>query len=99
LKHIERTKFLIHLVSADQEDTVQAYGKVRAELAAFGQGLTDKKELVVLSKADLIPEGEREQRRAELAAAAGDHEVILVSTEDEELLKSFSDRLAKLLDA
>ena len=99
LKHIERTRFLIHLVSAEQDDLAEAYGKVRAELEAFGHELETKQELVVLSKADLIPEGERKAKLKELAKATGGHEVILVSAEEPETLKAFSDRLAVLLDA
>jgi GTP-binding protein len=99
LKHIERTRFLIHLVSAEQEDPAAAYRAVRAELEAFGHDLGTKRELVALSKADLIPEGERAERLAALAEAAGGRETVLVSAEDPELLKAFSDRLSKLLDA
>ena len=66
------------------------------ELKAFGHGLAEKPELVVLSKADLIPEGERAEALKKLSAAAGT-EAILVSIADDELLKAFSDRLAQML--
>ncbi|MDE1944194.1 MAG: GTPase ObgE, partial [Patescibacteria group bacterium] len=85
LKHIERTKLLIHLVSADQADLAAAYREVRREIEAVGGGLAEKSEILVLAKADLLPEGERESRAAELARAAG-REVLLASAEDPEIL-------------
>jgi len=57
LKHIERTKMIIHLVSAvggDEENIYSKYKIIRKELIDFGVGLEDKKEIVVLSKIDLI---------------------------------------------
>jgi GTP-binding protein len=96
LKHIERTRFLIHLVSAEQEDLVSAYRKVRGELQAFGHGLAEKPELVVLSKTDLLSEGEVAEGLGALEKASG-NEVLPVSIADDAALKAFSDRLARLL--
>ena len=39
LGHLERTAVLIHLVDATAEDVAGAWRTVRAELAAYGQGL------------------------------------------------------------
>ena len=96
LKHVERTKILVHLVSAEQEDLAAAYQAVRAELAAFSANLSSKPELLVLSKIDLIPDAERENLRVSFRAATG-KEILLLSTVDTDLLKVFSDRLSKEL--
>ncbi len=96
LKHVERTKMLVHLVSAEQDDVAVAYRAVRAELEAFGHELAGKRELVVLSKTDLLSPSERENKLKELTAAAGKG-VESVSVEDPETLKAFSDLLAKEL--
>jgi len=59
LKHIERTKTLVHLVpSSDQqeEEIFDKYKTIRTELKNYGVGLEDKKEVVVLSKTDLVDE-------------------------------------------
>lgn len=55
LKHVSRTKLLIHLVSAE-EDAQQAYDTVRKELASFRRDLMAKQEVVVLSKTDTVSE-------------------------------------------
>lgn len=96
LKHIERTRFLVHLVSAEQEDLASAYRTIRNELSSFGRDLGQKSELVVLSKADLLSVGEREKALQTLREASG-KEPILLSIIDPELVKGFSDRLAKEL--
>jgi len=71
LGHIERTNVLLHLVSVQNEDIAQAYHIVRAELAAYGHGLTDKPELVTLSQIDSVSEEESREKLAALAAACG----------------------------
>jgi GTP-binding protein len=96
LRHIERTKVIVHLVSAEQENLGLAYKGVRKELESFGSELAGKREIVVLSKADLLSGPELENAKKTLAEAAG-KEVVLVSVEDPDLLKAFSDRLSKEL--
>src|SRR5690606_27757941 len=54
LGHVERTRVLLHLVSAREEDTASAYRTVRGELAAYGHRLAEKREVVALSQADLL---------------------------------------------
>ncbi|HEX8643984.1 MAG TPA: GTPase ObgE [Allosphingosinicella sp.] len=71
LGHVERTRVLLHLVDANAEDVAEAWRIVRAELEAYGEGLEDKPELLVLSKADTL-DGELLGALAdELEAAAG----------------------------
>ncbi len=52
LGHVERCRVLLHLVDASGEAPTGGYDTVRAELEAYGAGLADKAEIVVLSKAD-----------------------------------------------
>lgn len=58
LKHIERTKVLVHLVPADEDPKTifDRYQKIRNELENYGAGLEEKNEIVVLSKIDLVSE-------------------------------------------
>ncbi len=98
LKHIERTGLLLHLVSAEREDPVEAYREVRNELEAFGHELAQKSEVLVLTKTDLVSPEEQETRLKALKAGTG-REVLSVSVEDPEALKRFSDALSTLLKA
>ena len=70
LGHVERTKVLLHLVDATEEDVGSAYRTVRQELKAYGGGLEAKKEIVVLSKCDAVDEETLTQRLEALKKAA-----------------------------
>ena len=62
LGHTERCRVLLHLIDGTAEDAGEAYRTVRAELEAYGHGLTDKPEIVAISKSDaLTPEAIKEQ--------------------------------------
>ncbi len=97
LRHVERTGLLVHLVSAEQEDVAASYRAIRKELEAFGRGLPEKPEMVVLSKADVLAPAELSAALSALAEASGGREVTPVSIIDDASLKAFSDRLAGLL--
>lgn len=97
LRHIERTKLLVHLVSAEQDDVVEAYTAIRKELALFGKGLEDKQELVVLSKSDTVSEEEVEAKKKALQKAVGKGEIMTISVLDDTSVKALGDHLSRLL--
>jgi GTP-binding protein len=62
LGHTERCRVLLHLIDGTSEDAGADYKTVRNELKAYGQGLTEKPEIVVLTKIDsLTPEAIKTQ--------------------------------------
>lgn len=71
LGHVERTRVLLHLVSALEDDVAQAYTTIRVELEAYGAGLDEKPEIVALSQIDTISDEELEEKLGELESAAG----------------------------
>lgn len=71
LGHVERCAALIHLVDGAAGGVVDAWRTIRAELEAYGGGLSDKPELVVLNKTDAMTPRELSARRAALARATG----------------------------
>src|SRR5215207_6296148 len=54
LGHVERCRALLHLVDGTQDDVVDAYRTVRAELKAYGGNLVRKKEVLALNKTDAM---------------------------------------------
>lgn len=54
LGHVERTKALLHLIDATDEDVVQNYKTIRAELKAYGHNLSRKPEIIALNKIDAL---------------------------------------------
>ncbi|RWF64003.1 GTPase ObgE [Mesorhizobium sp.] len=71
LGHVERTRVLLHLVSAQEENPGKAYKTVRAELEAYGHGLAEKVEIVALSQIDILDAEARKKKTASLKRAAG----------------------------
>ncbi|GAB4381176.1 MAG: GTPase ObgE [Elainellaceae cyanobacterium] len=55
LRHIERTRVLLHLIDITQEDPIAAYQTIQDELEAYGQGLPDRPQIVALNKIDALP--------------------------------------------
>jgi len=77
LRHVERTRVLVHLLDVG---TAAALGleplapladweTIRAELAAYGAALAERREIVALNKVDLVPAADREARLGPLEAA------------------------------
>lgn len=69
LKHIERTKTLFHLVSAESEDVVRDWATIRAELGEYDASLFEKDEQVFLTKSDMVSEDELKEKLAKLKKA------------------------------
>ncbi len=55
LRHIERTRLLLHLVDVTQPDPIAAYQTIQAELQAYGRGLADRPQILALNKTDALP--------------------------------------------
>ena len=71
LKHIERTKTLFHLVSAESDNVARDYEVIRGELKKYNPKLLEKKEFVFLSKADVVSPEEVQEKLAALSAGSG----------------------------
>jgi GTP-binding protein len=53
LAHIERCKVLLHILDSSDENIIENYKTVHNELKKYGKKLTNKKEIIALSKVDL----------------------------------------------
>ena len=98
LRHIERTRILIHMVDAgtvDPDHPLDDYETVNKELKSFNAQLTQKPQIVVLNKMDLPGA----QAAADAFAAALDAEpVILISAIKKKGIKQLISRILELLD-
>ncbi len=71
LKHIERTRVILHVLDCappDGSDPLENHRTIRRELADFSEHLARTPEIVVLNKVDLIPEEDRTEVLDELVA-------------------------------
>lgn len=65
LRHIERTRIIVHILDImpmDESDPVDNYKKIKKELVAYSKELGKKKEVIVLNKIDLDPDGELQKK-------------------------------------
>ena len=56
LAHLERARLLLHVVDSADGDADERWRTIDAELAAYGAGLDERPQIVVLNKIDLSPE-------------------------------------------
>lgn len=56
LRHIEKTKLLVHCIDSQNENAGKAYRTVHDEFAQYNANLLEKKEIIVLTKSDLVSE-------------------------------------------
>lgn len=90
LRHVERCRFLLHIVDLTMENPVENYKKINAELKKHSQRLADLYQVVVLNKIDVLSEEEREKYYKEFKSIAEDVFMIsAVSHENVEELKAF----------
>jgi GTP-binding protein len=95
LRHIAKTKVLVHLVSFEQVNMMKAYETIRDELTKFGQGLDEKEEIILLTKTDVTEESVvvKEKKKFEKLGK----KVYTVTLFDEEAVKEFKDELTAYL--
>jgi GTP-binding protein len=56
LAHLERARLLVHVIDSSENDAEDRLHTIDAELAAYGAGLDERPQIVVLNKIDLSPE-------------------------------------------
>ena len=98
LGHVERTRVLLHLVDASGDDAAAAWKTVRDELAVYGAGLTDKAEILALSRSDLVDEKQLAKAKKALVKA-GAPDPIVISAAAGEGIDSLLDALIERLGA
>lgn len=104
LRHIRRTKVLLHCVSLENalnaEDPIQGlekiYTTVRNELEEFDSELSQKEEIIIVTKSDLYKPGEGEALAKKVSAWKG-KKMFVVSVYDADSIKYLSDELVKML--
>jgi GTP-binding protein len=54
LRHVERTRLLLHLVDVTSPDPIADYHTIQQELDAYGRGLIDRPQILALNKLDAV---------------------------------------------
>jgi GTPase len=96
LKHIEKTRVLVHCVDASMEDVQKAYSTVRQEFKQYNTTLLDKPEIILLTKTDLTNEDQIKKNIKILEK--NNSEVLTTSIYALKSLESLKLALKKMLD-
>ncbi len=95
LRHISRTKSILHCISCENEDVVSVYNTIREELGSYDRELLNKPEIILFTKTDLVSKEKLDELKNLFSKT---HKNILyVSIIDDISLKNCSDELAKIL--
>ena len=95
LRHIARTKMLMHCISCEHDNPKEVYEVIRTELKKYDKTLLDKPEIILFTKKDLISEDMIEARK-KLFKKTHEH-VFDLSIIDDKSIKELGDKLVKVL--
>ena len=79
LRHVERTKVLLHLIDVYNDDAGKAYSYIRQELANYSDELANRPELVVLTKVEGVDEDIVKMQMASILEKNPDAKVMAMS--------------------
>lgn len=96
LRHIERTRILFHLISAESEHPVRDYRAIKNELRTYSKALAEKFEYVFLSKGDLVPPKDLKKKVALLKKM--NPRILPISIHDWDSMQKVKKILAKIQD-
>ena len=101
LRHVERTKVLLHIVDVagvDGRDPIEDFDKINHELAQYSERLARRKQMVVANKMDL-PEAEENFERLKEYVEAKGYEITKASAATGEGLRELMFKAYELLEA
>ncbi len=102
LKHIKRTKMLLHLVSFENEDMMKVYKEIRNELKKYDKSLLEKDEVILLTKTDVVTDPKliekTKKQFQKLTSENGEQKAVFtISLYDDNSVKAFTDEFIKIL--
>ena len=95
LRHIKRTKMLLHCLSLESTKLITDYKTIRKELKDYSQELADKDEVVILTKTDVLDKKRIEAAKKKISKF--NKNILTVSILDDSSLKDLKDNLIKIL--
>lgn len=96
LRHVERCRFLVHLIDSTEENPFENYQKINLELEKHSEQLANLYQIVVLNKIDAIDEERREDLLSQFKKVSSD--VFEISAVTGENLDKLLDCMGKKVD-
>jgi GTP-binding protein len=95
LRHIKRTKIILHCVSLESTKPLTDYNIIRKELKNYSEELAEKKEIIILTKTDEVDE--KRVKEVKKIIAKKNKDILEVSILDDDSVKKLKDTLIKKL--
>ena len=96
LRHVERCRFLVHLIDITEADPLANYKKINAELAKYSEHLANLYQIVVLNKIDAVSDDVKSETYAKFKEVT--HDVFEISAVTGENLTELTDFIAQKVD-
>jgi len=98
LKHVKRTRVLLHVISLENlHNLLETYRGIRHELEKYGHGLTEKREVVILTKTDLVQA--KDVTKAKKVLKELNPTIFEVTVLDDLSIKKLSEKLVRELES
>ncbi|MEP6984884.1 MAG: GTPase ObgE [Chloroflexota bacterium] len=98
LRHVQRTRVIVHLINGASEDPIADYSQINSELALYDERLAEKPQIVVFTKMDLP---EAQERWPDIKAFMNGRglEPIAISAATQQNVKALIQRIFSTVDA
>lgn len=96
LRHIQRTRVLVHCLSLESDDLFRDYKIIRKELEKYNPVMLEKKEIILLTKTDLVSEVELTRQIKKIKTKIK-NEILPISIHNFEEIEAFKKKLLQLL--
>ncbi|MGV3278757.1 GTPase ObgE [Rickettsiales bacterium LUAb2] len=97
LGHINKCKFLLHIIDANQKDYFSVFETINTELSSYSDNLLQKPQIIVINKTDLLTEDELSKKLKKLKTKIKDnYEIVTLSAINKESIHSLLDNIIKL---
>lgn len=93
VKHTKSAKVIAHFISSESEDIQSDYNTIRSEIEKLGEDLASKKEVIILTKTDLISSERLKKHESQIKALGKKY--IATSILDSESIEDLKDFLHK----
>jgi len=96
LRHIKRTRLLVHCISLESPDPLKDYVTIRKEITEYEKELLEKPEIILLTKSDLVSPQKIEVIKEQLKITK--REILVCSIYEEKSLKELKKKFFEFLN-
>lgn len=98
LRHVERCRFLVHIVDLTSENPIDTYKKINAELEKHSEALAHRYQIVVLNKIDAVDEDTRNNVLNEFQKLLPDEKIFTMSAATKENVNEVLQYISQKVD-